>query len=267
MSEISVSIILPTINEGSNLSLLIPGTQNKLKDLKIENYEILVVDDGSTDETVEIIKRMNIEDDRIKIILREDTPSLPMSIWDGIATSQKEYVAWLDADGSMTPDSLKSLIQVLQKNKEAVVIGSRFVSGGGYKGVKEIGRTSFLKAVNNVRKSKDSVTGMIVSMLFNKFLIYLFSSEVKDVTSGFIIGNKKYFIKDPFIRSSYGEYFLYLVNQLEKNKVEIIELGYICETRITGVSKTASSLTQLVQRGIPYIKAAIISRKERHEDL
>ena len=144
MIEFSVSIILPTINEGSNLSLLIPGTQNKLKDLKIENYEILVVDDGSTDDTVEIIKQMNIEDDRIKIILREDTPSLPMSIWDGIATSQKEYVAWLDADGSMTPDSLKSLIQVLQKNKEAVVIGSRFVSGGGYKGIKEIGRTSFL---------------------------------------------------------------------------------------------------------------------------
>ena len=52
-------------------------------------------------------------------------------------------------------------------------------------------------------------------------------------------------------------YFVYLVTHLLEEKVHIIVLGYICETRIHGESKTASSLKQLVNRGIPYINAAI----------
>ena len=43
--------------------------------------------------------------------------------------------------------------------------------------------------------------------------------------------------------------------------INIQELGYICETRIYGESKTASSLIQLFKRGVPYIKAAIVSRR------
>ena len=64
------------------------------------------------------------------------------------------------------------------------------------------------------------------------------------------------FSKSNFEKSNYGEYFVYLVADLLKNKVNIKEIGYICETRIHGESKTASNLFQLISRGIPYIKAA-----------
>ena len=104
---------------------------------------------------------------------------------------------------------------------------------------------------------------MIASTLFNKLLILILSSDIKDLTSGFIIGKKEYFNRDIFTKSSYGEYFVYLVTHLLEEKVHIIELGYICETRIHGESKTASSLKQLVNRGIPYINAAIICRRKK----
>ena len=63
--------------------------------------------------------------------------------------------------------------------------------------------------------------------------------------------------------SSYGEYFVYLVSDLVQNKKSIIELGYVCETRMHGQSKTASSILQLISRGIPYIRAAIICRRKQ----
>ena len=55
---------------------------------------------------------------------------------------------------------------------------------------------------------------------------------------------------------------LYLVADLIKSNINIKEIGYICETRMYGESKTASSIFQLFRRGIPYIKAAYNCRKE-----
>ena len=266
-SEIKVSIILPTLNEKKNLEILIPSIVKEFDELTIQDYEILVVDDNSTDGTDIYIKNLSKEYLNLFYFHRSEEKSLPMSIWDGINVSKYEYVMWLDADGSMTPKAMVKLMKTLIKFPDSVVIGSRFVKGGGYKGVKDIRKDSIISAIKNVNKSNDSVTGMIFSIVFNYFLRYLNFGEVKDITSGFIVGKKKYFTIDVFKKASYGEYFIYLCDYLNKKNVKIHEVGYICETRINGESKTASNLKQLIQRGIPYIKAAIISKKVNYEDL
>tara|TARA_A100001011_G_scaffold400791_1_gene518915 strand:+ start:39148 stop:39945 length:798 start_codon:yes stop_codon:yes gene_type:complete len=260
---ITLSIILPTINEEKNLEKLIPEIITELEGSSIEEYEILVVDDGSTDNTFSFVNSLRESNESIQIIIRNDEPSLPMSIYDGIRKSKYDYVMWLDADGSMPAKTIRELVNKQALNLNSVIIGSRFVTGGGYKGIQDIGETSFLDAVKNVRKSNDSVFGMVASTLFNKLLIFLLSSKVKDLTSGFIIGKKDNFKKEIFSISSYGEYFVYLVSDLVQNKKDIIELGYVCETRIHGQSKTASSILQLINRGIPYIRAAIICRRKQ----
>jgi len=145
---------------------------------------------------------------------------------------------------------------------QKVVIGSRFVEGGGYKGVTELNNKSFLKAAFNVSKSEDSVLGMIVSIMFNKLLNLILKSEVKDLTSGFIILKKNYLSKSLFEESNYGEYFLNIVTYLMKSNIPIKEIGYICETRKYGKSKTASTIFQLISRGIPYLTTAYKCRVE-----
>ena len=261
-NKINLSVILPTINESENLKKLIPEIVVELSGSNVDSYEILVLDDGSTDDTKSFIEELNKTNHNIILKNRTSEPSLPMSIFDGIDNSKYDYVMWLDADGSMPAKTIREMVNKQSEQLEAVIIGSRFVEGGGYKGIQEIGTTSFLSAIKNVRKSNDSVFGMIASTLFNKLLILILSSEIKDLTSGFIIGKKENFKKDIFLKSSYGEYFVYLVTHLIISKVQIVELGYICETRIHGESKTASSLLQLVNRGIPYINAAIICRRK-----
>jgi len=161
----------------------------------------------------------------------------------------------------MPADTLGILAEDFFKNVDNIVIGSRFVKGGGYKGVNNL-NSSLFEAVKNVKNSNDSVFGMIFSIYFNKFLVFLFNSKVKDLTSGFIVGKKTLFQKKVFERSNYGDYFVYLVADLMKSNVNINEIGYICETRMYGESKTASSIFQLFRRGLPYIKAAYNCRRE-----
>jgi dolichol-phosphate mannosyltransferase len=262
MNLSGVSIVLPTLNEKSNLQILIPGIIDHLNKLNLTRYEIIIIDDNSSDGTEEFINNLRKKNDNLIFFNRDGTKSLPLSILKGIEMSKYEYVMWLDADGSMNPHSVGVLIERLNKSDNSVVIGSRFVEGGGYKGIEDVGNDSIFSAIKNVRSSKDSVAGMIFSKIFNSFLTKLNFGDIKDLTSGFVIGKKIYFSRKVFLNASYGEYFIYLCNDLLKNDVNVIEVGYICETRIHGISKTASNFLQLVKRGIPYIQAAYKSRKE-----
>ena len=261
MKKTDITVILPTINEEENLKILIPElidvffTKDEIK------YEILVVDDGSTDNTVELIRKMNIENNRVKIISRTATASLPSSIYEGIVSSNSEYVLWMDADGSMPVYDVKRLIDEQLKNPDTVIIGSRFVEGGGYKGTGTDKEKSLSKTIKNVYESEDSVLAVFLSKIFNSLLVFLLKSEVKDITSGFIIGRKEYFKKDIFEDANYGDYFIFLVLSLMKRNIEIKEIGYVCLTRIAGYSKTSNSFLDLFKKGLPYIKVAIMSRR------
>ena len=267
LNEDGLTIILPTLNEEKNLEFLIPQIINNLDIINLVKYEILVIDDSSIDNTVSLVNDFNKNFSNIRLIVRKDKGSLPMSIYEGVASSRFKYVMWLDADGSMTSEAINKLILTQELNPDSVVVGSRFVEGGGYKGIEVVGRTSFTKAMINVYKSSDSVSATVLSKIFNNILFAIMPSQVKDLTSGFIISKKEYICKNIFEKASYGDYFIYLINNLFNKDIDIIEVGYLCEMRIYGDSKTGRSLTQLISRGLPYIQAAIRCRIVNNENL
>ena len=124
---INLSIILPTINESENLKKLIPEIVMELSDSNIDNYEILILDDGSTDDTVSFIEQFNKTNSNVIIKNRISEPSLPMAIFDGIDQSKYEHVMWLDADGSMPAKTIREMVNKQAKQFDAVIIGSRFI--------------------------------------------------------------------------------------------------------------------------------------------
>lgn len=112
MSEL-VSIIVPTYNTEKFIKLTIQSVQNQT----YKNWEMILVDDASTDETIKIISELAKADNRIKLF------QLPNNSGNGFARNVAlkkatgKYIAYLDADDLWFPMKLEKQIQFLKANK------------------------------------------------------------------------------------------------------------------------------------------------------
>ena len=73
---------------------------------------------------------------------------------------------------------------------------------------------------------------MLASTLFNKFLLRILDVSIKDITVDLLL--EKDILKEIFQKADYGDYFIYLISDLSNLKIDIVEFGYVCETRIHG---------------------------------
>lgn len=87
-----------------------------------KNFELIIINDGSKDNSVEIIKNYMKQDNRIVLIDRENK-GLPYSLNEGISVAKGEYIARMDADDISLPIRLEKQIYYMQKN-ELYVCGS-----------------------------------------------------------------------------------------------------------------------------------------------
>lgn len=259
-----LSIILPVLNEELNLKYLIPEISKIANEVVLNNYEIIVVDDNSTDNTKTLINNFLTKNFHIVYKVRGDVKSLPLSIYEGIEVAKYQNVMWLDADGSMDAEAIKLLIENYFYEECDVLIGSRFVDGGGFKGIDNSSKNSILKIIDNLYKSEDSILAVFLSKVFNNILQLILSINISDLTSGFIIGKKSLFKKNMFDNFIYGEYFIFMAVSLINQNINVKEIGYICKTRNFGDSKTSGSILRLLRLSIPYLKIAYKSRKVLH---
>lgn len=105
-----ISVIVPAFNAG----LTIVETLQSVKNQTYKNIEIIVVDDGSTDKTCEVVEQLSLEDKRI--ILRRKPNGGPASARNlGISIAKGEFLAPIDSDDLWHPDKLSIQLAVLEK--------------------------------------------------------------------------------------------------------------------------------------------------------
>ena len=258
---LGISLILPVLNEKKNLEYLIPEFQIILRNNFKSNYEIIIVDDNSKDGTKNLIENLTYKDKNIKYFNRDkfSKNSLPKSILIGINLAKYNLIMWLDADGSMTSGDAENLIKEKLNSDFNVVIGSRFVENGGIKGTGL--NTNKLTLLKNILTSSDSIFSILLSTAFNKILKILSKSNIKDQTSGFIILDKEclYGYEDVFMKAFYGDYFIYLIQMLESRNYKIMEVGYYCQIRRFGSSKTLVGSIRFIKLAYFYTKAGLTS--------
>ncbi|GAB3330207.1 hypothetical protein GCM10027429_07120 [Marivirga atlantica] len=109
-----VSIVIPNYNRES----LIEETLNSVLQQTINNWECIIVDDGSTDNSINLIKHFTEKDNRFKLILRDRKPKGASTCRNiGIAHSRSQYIVFLDSDDLLAPFSLQTRLSFIEKNK------------------------------------------------------------------------------------------------------------------------------------------------------
>ena len=127
-----LSVIVPTFREAENLTVLIPRLQRVFTDACIDG-EIIVVDDNSPDDTVNVVQRLS-QAYPVRLIVRRNERGLSSAVIAGMNAARGEVLLCMDADLSHPPEDVPRLFRQvaasLHGRMSDFVIGSRYVSGG-----------------------------------------------------------------------------------------------------------------------------------------
>ncbi len=112
MSDKLISIVLPTFNGARFISESIDSILNQT----YRNWELIIVNDCSTDNTLEIINEYAKRDGRIKIISNQKNKKLPASLNIGFEYAQGDYYTWTSDDNIYYPEALEYMVKFLNNN-------------------------------------------------------------------------------------------------------------------------------------------------------
>lgn len=150
----SVSVIIPTFNRATFVTEAIESVLAQT----YRDYEIIVVDDGSTDNTQQVLAAYK---DKIRYIYQENL-GLSSARNTGITNAKGKYIALLDSDDLWLPNKLEEQVQILEDNEDTAFVYSNFVF------VNETG--DFIKVG---RKAKTFVSGHILkNLLLSNTVLY-----------------------------------------------------------------------------------------------
>jgi dolichol-phosphate mannosyltransferase len=228
-----VSIILSTYNEAT----VIEDTINEIFK-NLDNVEIILVDDNSTDGTFEKVIKMN--NPNIKAYTRT-TRGLASAFLLGLINSSSNIVGWLDSNMGILATRLPEMKKQLEKND--LVILSRYVEGG-------------LDQRSRVR--------ILSSELINFFCQIILSNRIKDYTSGIFLMKRDVLLSVVPISTGHGEFFIEFLYKALKSGKKIIELPYVQPPDVEGTSKTASSFFRFLKLGFNYIIRIFLSLLNRN---
>ena len=126
-----LSIIIPCYNEKNTIEIILNKIIQNLNNYKFLNYEILIVDDCSTDGTIQILKQLD-KDNKIAIHFHDKNLGKGAAIHTALKHLSGEVVIIQDADLEYDPSDYKRLLTPFFEANADVVYGSRFLGGGKY---------------------------------------------------------------------------------------------------------------------------------------
>jgi len=191
-----LSIVIPIYNEKNNLYIL---TKKLISNLKNFDFEIIIVDDNSTDGSIGILKKLKKKYPFFKPIFRNKIPDLTQSCFMGINKSKFRNILIMDGDLQHDPKYIKLLFDKFHAGNFDVVVGSRDF---------------------NQKNLGISTTRRYASLILTSFFS-IFRMRLSDPMSGFFVFKKDIYTKNK--KMLFGKGFKILIDLLlssnEKLKV------------------------------------------------
>ncbi len=186
----SISFVLPMFNESQNIEKTIATLKNLAKEFT-EDYEIVVVDDASTDASARIVESMSKNDSVIKLFSLKKNTKFGGAFAKGFEKARKDVIVYMDSDMPVKLEDLKASIPLILD----------FDIVTGYSKIKK-GDTFFRK---------------IISGTYNFLVESLFGLNVKDINSGYKVVRRSVVEGIKFVsRSPFADVELFMRAKIKK---------------------------------------------------
>jgi len=176
------SLVIPAHNESKNLSKLLKTAIVVFKKLG-KKFEIIVVNDNSTDNSWNVLQDLKKEIRQLRVINRTTKPGVGYAIREGLYNAKGDIIITMDGDLSHDPKEIPNFLKLL--NSYDMVCGSRYIQGG---------------------KASMAKSRILISGLFNIIFRSLIGVPVRDFTSGFRVYRSEVIKKIKLISKTFGIY-------------------------------------------------------------
>ena len=209
-----LSIIVPTYNEAKNILPFLKAVKSAVR---IKDFEIIFVDDNSTDRTYKIVKDLSKKFSMVRCIRRIGRRGLSSAVIEGCLSSSSKFLLIMDADLQHDENKICKMLDLIENENLDLVIGSRFLTES-----KTVGMS---KARNKISK--------LANFLANKISgVYL-----SDPMSGFFIIKRSTFEEVVSDLSGIGFKILLDIFSSSKKQLKFKEIQFTFKPRKFGDSK------------------------------
>ncbi len=227
MTVKSLSLFMPAYNEEKNIGQTLDEVSNYFQNSEIKDYEILVINDGSSDKTAEVVLEYSKKDPHIRLINHEQNKGYGEAVKTGFYSSSKDLIFFMDSDGQFDINDIDKFIEKI--DEADVVVGFR---------------------VNR----QDSLMRIINGWGWTQISNLLFGLGVKDVDCGFKLFKKEVIEKIPHLESTRGA----MINpetlaKAKKMGFIIAQVGVRHKPRFSGKS-TGANVNVIVSSFIDLLK-------------
>jgi glycosyltransferase involved in cell wall biosynthesis len=164
-SRSQISVIIPVHNQEKNISTSLRNIKKVLESTSL-SYEILVINDGSFDNTLKVLRKQERSDPRIRIISYPSNKGKGYAIKTGVLQSFGKIIIFIDGDLDISPGVIKDYIKEL-KTCDLVIASKR----------------------HPLSRIKAPLSRKILSRMFNLFVQVAVNIKIKDTQAGLKAGN------------------------------------------------------------------------------
>lgn len=221
-----ISLIVSVYNFSENIQMLYSRIQQSMDAFK-NSYEVIFVDDASTDDTAEKLARLAKKDRALKCIKMRSSFGEAAALDAGLKFSKGEIVAFMNGRVNVNPKAIPDLIRALENGKD-LVMGRRF-------------------------PRRDSVFNRMVSRLFNWMVARIYKVRLHDIHSGVFITTRSVLERISF----YGDLFNFIPILAAQQGYRIGEENI---EQLPGFFRTSAYPREYVQRLLDMITVFFLAR-------
>jgi dolichol-phosphate mannosyltransferase len=208
------AVIVPVLNERDNVGPLLQDISIALAGIE---WEVVFVDDGSTDGTIELLESLALRDQRVRLVRRIGRRGLSSAVIEGFLATVAPIVSVIDGDRQHDERLLPEMFHAIAAKDFQMAIGTRYAGGGS------VGQWDSARV--RISKFATSLAGLVMK------------TPLSDPMSGFFAVRRETFIGLVPQLSKMGYKILLDVVASSKTPLRVVELPYEFRTRTAGESK------------------------------